>query len=97
MECVILLHYNCERNLSLCHDFVDWNWQGSFSLSNFWCVGDVTGDGAAPLEGEVDATGGPTGRPVERNQVTLQEEDKISAYYAGGYLYALDERGEPYL
>jgi photosynthetic reaction center H subunit len=30
-------------------------------------------------------------------QVTLQEEDKISAYFAGGYLYALGERTEPWL
>lgn len=29
--------------------------------------------------------------------VTLQEEDKISAYYGGGYLYALPERTEPVL
>ena len=29
--------------------------------------------------------------------VTLQEEDKISAYYGGGYLYALADRTEPYL
>ncbi|MEM1403333.1 MAG: photosynthetic reaction center subunit H [Pseudomonadota bacterium] len=29
--------------------------------------------------------------------VTLQEEDKICAYYGGGYLYALDERREPLL
>ena len=29
--------------------------------------------------------------------VTLQEEDKISAYYGGGYLYALPERTEPIL
>lgn len=27
--------------------------------------------------------------------VTLQEEDKIGAYYGGGYLYALPERTEP--
>jgi photosynthetic reaction center H subunit len=27
--------------------------------------------------------------------VTLQEEDKIGAYYGGGYLYALPERMEP--
>lgn len=31
------------------------------------------------------------------DQVTLQEEDKIAAYFAGGYLYALDERTEPLL
>jgi len=29
--------------------------------------------------------------------VTLQEEDKIGAYYGGGYLYALPERTEPVL
>lgn len=29
--------------------------------------------------------------------VTLQEEDKIMAYYGGGYLYALPERTEPVL
>ncbi|MEE4276914.1 MAG: photosynthetic reaction center subunit H [Halieaceae bacterium] len=29
--------------------------------------------------------------------VTLQEEDKIGAYYAGGYLYAFEGREEPYL
>lgn len=29
--------------------------------------------------------------------VTLQEEDKISAYYGGGHLYALPERSEPVL
>ena len=29
--------------------------------------------------------------------VTLQEEDKISAYFGGGYLYALEERTEPVL
>lgn len=29
--------------------------------------------------------------------VTLQEEDKIGAYYGGGYLYALPERMEPVL
>ncbi|MDP5069423.1 MAG: photosynthetic reaction center subunit H [Congregibacter sp.] len=29
--------------------------------------------------------------------VTLQEEDKIGAYYGGGYLYALPERTEPIL
>ncbi|MEM1190193.1 MAG: photosynthetic reaction center subunit H [Pseudomonadota bacterium] len=29
--------------------------------------------------------------------VTLQEEDKIGAYYGGGYLYALEERAEPVL
>jgi photosynthetic reaction center H subunit len=29
------------------------------------------------------------------DQVTLQEEDKICAYYGGGYLYAMDSRTEP--
>lgn len=29
--------------------------------------------------------------------VTLQEEDKIAAYYGGGYLYAFDKRREPVL
>ena len=29
--------------------------------------------------------------------VTLQEEDKIGAYYGGGYLYALEDRAEPFL
>lgn len=35
--------------------------------------------------------------PVTRNpdSVTLLEEDKIAAYYAGGYLYATPERSEP--
>ena len=31
------------------------------------------------------------------DQVTLQEEDQITAYYGGGYLYALPERTEPLL
>jgi photosynthetic reaction center H subunit len=31
------------------------------------------------------------------NQVTLLEEDKISAYYGGGYLYAKHSRSEPLL
>lgn len=30
-------------------------------------------------------------------QVTLLEEDRIMAYYAGGYLYASPERSEPFL
>jgi hypothetical protein len=30
-------------------------------------------------------------------QITLQEEDKIGAYYGGGYLYAVAERTEPLL
>ena len=29
--------------------------------------------------------------------VTLQEEDKIGAYYGGGYLYAFEKRAEPVL
>jgi photosynthetic reaction center H subunit len=29
------------------------------------------------------------------DQITLQEEDKIGAYYAGGYLYAVEDRTEP--
>lgn len=29
------------------------------------------------------------------DQITLQEEDKICAYYGGGHLYALPERSEP--
>ena len=32
---------------------------------------------------------------ADPNQVTLLEEDKISAYYAGGNLYASAERLEP--
>jgi photosynthetic reaction center H subunit len=31
------------------------------------------------------------------DQVTLREEDRISGYYAGGYLYATPERAEPLL
>jgi len=34
---------------------------------------------------------------ADPDQVTLQEEDKIAAYYGGGYLYALKEREEPIL
>lgn len=30
-------------------------------------------------------------------QITLLEEDKICAYYAGGHLYATPKRAEPYL
>jgi photosynthetic reaction center H subunit len=29
------------------------------------------------------------------DQITLQEEDKICAYYGGGHLYATPERAEP--
>jgi photosynthetic reaction center H subunit len=37
--------------------------------------------------------------PVTANpdQVTLQEEDQITAYYGGGHLYALPSRMEPLL
>ena len=31
------------------------------------------------------------------DQVTLQEEDKITAYYAGGHLYATPDRVEPWI
>ena len=31
------------------------------------------------------------------DQVTLQEEDKITAFYGGGTLYAMPERQEPWL
>ena len=31
------------------------------------------------------------------DQITLQEEDKVSAYYGGGTLYATPERSEPIL
>ena len=34
---------------------------------------------------------------ADPDQITLQEEDKIGAYYAGGYLYALKDREEPIL
>lgn len=39
------------------------------------------------------------GVPALRNpdQVTLLEEDKITAYYAGGHLYATAARAEPFL
>jgi len=29
------------------------------------------------------------------DQVTLQEEDRISAFYGGGHLYAVPSRSEP--
>jgi photosynthetic reaction center H subunit len=29
------------------------------------------------------------------DQITLLEEDKICGYYAGGHLYAFDERSQP--
>lgn len=37
--------------------------------------------------------------PATRNRdsITLLEEDKIQAYYAGGYLYATPERSKPLL
>ena len=31
------------------------------------------------------------------DQVTMQEEEKVVAYYGGGYLYALPSRMEPLL
>ena len=31
------------------------------------------------------------------DQVTLQEEDKITAYFGGGHLYATPDRAEPWL
>jgi len=31
------------------------------------------------------------------DQITLQEEDKVCAYYGGGHLYALPQRSEPLL
>jgi photosynthetic reaction center H subunit len=31
------------------------------------------------------------------DQVTLQEEDKIVAFYGGGTLYATPDRSEPWL
>jgi photosynthetic reaction center H subunit len=31
------------------------------------------------------------------DQITLQEEDRVCAFYGGGTLYALPERGEPLL
>jgi photosynthetic reaction center H subunit len=34
---------------------------------------------------------------ADPDQITLQEEDKIGAYYAGGYLYAVADRTEPLL
>jgi photosynthetic reaction center H subunit len=36
-------------------------------------------------------------RLASPDQVTLQEEDKITAFYGGGTLYALPERMEPVL
>jgi photosynthetic reaction center H subunit len=35
--------------------------------------------------------------PRIRIRSRLQEEDKIGAYYAGGYLYAVADRTEPLL
>ena len=34
---------------------------------------------------------------ADPDQVTLAEEDRICAYYAGGHLYALPQRAEPWL
>jgi photosynthetic reaction center H subunit len=31
------------------------------------------------------------------DQITLQEEDKIVAFYGGGHLYATPQRAEPLL
>ena len=31
------------------------------------------------------------------DQITLLEEDKVSAYFAGGYMYATPNRQEPAL
>jgi photosynthetic reaction center H subunit len=31
------------------------------------------------------------------DQITLQEEDKICAYYGGGHLYAFAQRSEPWI
>jgi photosynthetic reaction center H subunit len=36
-------------------------------------------------------------RNASGSQVTMLEEEKISAYYAGGLLYASKERQEPLL
>ncbi len=36
-------------------------------------------------------------KAAKKSQVTLLEEDKIAAYYGGGLLYALPNRGEPLL
>jgi photosynthetic reaction center H subunit len=35
--------------------------------------------------------------PANPDQVTLREEDRISAYYAGGLLYATPDRAEPWI
>jgi photosynthetic reaction center H subunit len=36
--------------------------------------------------------------PIQsRDQITLREEDRIAAYYAGGTLYATPERSEPFI
>jgi len=34
---------------------------------------------------------------ADPDQITLQEEDRIGAYYAGGHLYAMKDRQEPWL
>ena len=31
------------------------------------------------------------------DQITMLEEEKIMAYYAGGHLYATPERAEPFI
>ena len=49
---------------------------------------------AKSIRGEHFADAPSTANP---DYVTLQEEDKIMAYYGGGYLYALPERTEPVL
>jgi photosynthetic reaction center H subunit len=36
-------------------------------------------------------------RPATPGQVTLYEEERIAAYFGGGYLYATPDRQEPYL
>lgn len=36
-------------------------------------------------------------RPARPDRVTLAEEDRIVAYYGGGYLYAEDDRAEPFI
>jgi photosynthetic reaction center H subunit len=35
--------------------------------------------------------------PAERNTITLYEEDRVVAYFGGGYLYANTNRQEPFL
>jgi len=38
-----------------------------------------------------------TPRPAHPDRITLQEEDRVMAYWAGGYMYADPEWGEPWL